>query len=285
MTDTAYYYPAPYWAMREGGWIKSLLLFFDEVAILLPNYMHGRHTEADPTLAGPLEDLGLLRVLEPNDWVGVETANQLAEIVVELLTNGTFDDLPKGWLFRRVVAVQDRLQCGRELGKFSDRGTPDERPCSPERRRSLNPTPSNRSHHYPRHSRTTFSCCRSQARDGRSSSNQPSRCAIKDLIEIIIKGADAITRQRDQTGSLNPYHLIWSPFHLTTFYSSVPSIKMLIERTCVIFEASWLNSLRSKIPINEKPNCWSADKKPLTRPTTSNDLPAGGSARTWLHGL
>ena len=176
MTDIAYYYPAPYWAMREGGWIKSLLLFFDEVAILLPNYMYGHHTEADPTLAGPLEELGLLRVIEPNDWVDVETTNQLAEIVVELLTNGTFDDLPKADYFAELS--QSRIGYGADvdLAKFSGRGTPDERPCSPERRRSLNPTPSNRSHHHPRHSCTTFSCYRSQARDGRSSSNQPSRC-------------------------------------------------------------------------------------------------------------
>ena len=36
MTDTAYYYPAPYWGLEDSGWIKSLLLFFDDVAILLP---------------------------------------------------------------------------------------------------------------------------------------------------------------------------------------------------------------------------------------------------------
>ncbi len=95
MTESAYYYPAPYWRMREGSWIKSLLLFFDEVAILLPDYMYGRQRQADPTLSGPLEDLGLLRVLEPNDWVDAETTNQLAGIVVELLTNGAFDCLPK----------------------------------------------------------------------------------------------------------------------------------------------------------------------------------------------
>ncbi len=99
--------------MRESGWIKSLLLFFDEVAILLPNYMHGRHTEADPTLAGPLEDLGLLRVLEPNDWVDVETTNQLAEIVVELLTNGTFDDLPKTDYFAELS--QSRIGYGADV--------------------------------------------------------------------------------------------------------------------------------------------------------------------------
>ena len=41
LKDTAYYYPAPYWSAGEGDWIKSLLLFFDEVAILLPGYMRG----------------------------------------------------------------------------------------------------------------------------------------------------------------------------------------------------------------------------------------------------
>ena len=92
--DVAYYYPAPYWGWQQSGWVKSLLLFFDHIAILLPSYMYGRHQAADPALVEPLKDLGLLQVLEPNDWVDEEMANQLAEIVVELLTNGTFDGLP-----------------------------------------------------------------------------------------------------------------------------------------------------------------------------------------------
>ena len=95
MTETAYYYPAPYWAFRESDWVKSLLLFFDDIAILLPNYMYGRHTAADPTLAQPLEDRGLLRVLDPNDWVDQEVAGKLANTIIELLANGVFDDLPK----------------------------------------------------------------------------------------------------------------------------------------------------------------------------------------------
>ena len=41
--DIAYYYPAPYWSWNESSWVKSLLLFFDEVAILLPHYMYGQH--------------------------------------------------------------------------------------------------------------------------------------------------------------------------------------------------------------------------------------------------
>ena len=93
--DVAYYYPAPYWGMGEGGWVKSLLLFFDKVSILLPDYMYGRHHVADPVLAEPLEDRGLLEVLEPNKWVDEEMAKSLAEAVSGLLVNGVFDDLPK----------------------------------------------------------------------------------------------------------------------------------------------------------------------------------------------
>ena len=113
MTDTAYYYPAPYWGLEDSDWIKSLLLFFDDVAILLPDYMYGRHTDADPTLAEPLEDRGLLRVLEPNDWVDEEIAGKLAEVVVELLTNGAFNDLPKAEYFAELS--QSRIGYGADV--------------------------------------------------------------------------------------------------------------------------------------------------------------------------
>ena len=93
--DVAYYYPAPYWGMGEVGWIKSLLLFFDKVSILLPGYMYGRHHVADPVLAEPLEDQGLLEVLEPSNWIDKDIAKSLAEAVSGLLDSGVFDDLPK----------------------------------------------------------------------------------------------------------------------------------------------------------------------------------------------
>ena len=95
LKDTAYYYPAPYWLAAEGHWIKSLLLFFDDVAILLPDYMWGHHRDADPSLAGPLEEQGLLRILEPKEWIDAEVAERLAEVMVDLLAGGVFDGLPE----------------------------------------------------------------------------------------------------------------------------------------------------------------------------------------------
>jgi hypothetical protein len=93
--ETAYYYPEPYWLAREGGWIKSLLLVFDEVAILLPSYMQGRNVVADPTLAGPLEERGLLRILQPEVFVDGETATELTAVVEALIHEGAFEELSK----------------------------------------------------------------------------------------------------------------------------------------------------------------------------------------------
>jgi hypothetical protein len=91
--EIAYYYPEPYWLAEESSWIKSLLLFFDEIAILLPEYMHGRHIVADPALAEPLEDRALLRVLAPETFVDHETTTQLTDVMEALLDGGAFDDL------------------------------------------------------------------------------------------------------------------------------------------------------------------------------------------------
>ena len=92
--DLAYYYPAPYWGWQDSGWVKSLLLFFDKIGILLPDYMHGRHQAADLALAGPLEDLGLLEVLEPTQWLDKEMTNKLAEVIVDSLVKTRFEEVP-----------------------------------------------------------------------------------------------------------------------------------------------------------------------------------------------
>ena len=35
--ELAFYYPGPVW--RSGDWIKTLILFFDGIALLVPNYI------------------------------------------------------------------------------------------------------------------------------------------------------------------------------------------------------------------------------------------------------
>ena len=98
---------------EESDWVKSLLLFFDRVAILLPDYMYGRHWMADQTLVAPLEERELLQILEPKKWIDRDTAYQLAEIIVELLTSGAFDDLPDERYFHELS--QSRIGYGADV--------------------------------------------------------------------------------------------------------------------------------------------------------------------------
>ena len=132
-SNIAYYYPPPYWRLREADWIKSLLLFFDRIAILLPGYMYGRHRTGDPTLAGPLEDMGLLEILEPAEWVDGEVTRRLADIVTGLVDDGAFDGLPEPEYFRELSASRVGYCADVELadsliGKLRDKGL-----CEPSR--------------------------------------------------------------------------------------------------------------------------------------------------------
>jgi hypothetical protein len=95
ITDLAYYYPQPYWAGGESDEMKNLLLFFDGIAILLPGYMSGRETAADPVVAGPLREKGLLRILEPEEFVDQKATEALIAAVTKLITEGAFDDLER----------------------------------------------------------------------------------------------------------------------------------------------------------------------------------------------
>ena len=95
-----------------------MLLFFDDIATLLPDYMYGRHQAADSVLAAPLEERGLLHVLEPKGWLDQETTARLAEIIVEMLTNGAFDDLPEAGYFAELSQSRMGYSADVQLASF-----------------------------------------------------------------------------------------------------------------------------------------------------------------------
>ena len=95
VTQVAYYYPEPYWDVGEVDAVKTLLLFFDGIATLLPRYMRGRETTADPVLALPLAERGLLKVLEPETFIDQQLTEELSTSLVDLITEGAFDELDR----------------------------------------------------------------------------------------------------------------------------------------------------------------------------------------------
>src|SRR5258708_3738640 len=56
--------------------------------------MGGGQSWGDGSLGEPLEDRGLLQVLEPKDWVDKQVTEELATVIVDLLAGGAFDELP-----------------------------------------------------------------------------------------------------------------------------------------------------------------------------------------------
>jgi hypothetical protein len=91
--EIAFYYPGPIW--QGSDWIKTLILFFDGVGILLPNYMKGKLEHEDPATAIPLMDQGLLHVLEPEKIVDKAATKQLGATMGDLIKSGALDKLPK----------------------------------------------------------------------------------------------------------------------------------------------------------------------------------------------
>jgi hypothetical protein len=98
LLDVAYHHE-PYWSPAQGDWIKSLLLFFDGVALLVPDYMRDRPLFTDPTLAQPLADQGLLHRLSPETLVDQQTAEALTELLDDLLRADAFDGLNRDAAF------------------------------------------------------------------------------------------------------------------------------------------------------------------------------------------
>jgi hypothetical protein len=91
--ETAFYYPGPVWAV--GDWVKNLILFFDGVALLVPEYIKDKPERIDPVTVAGLEAHGLLHILEPEKCVDKQATEQLAMAMTDVIASGVLDDLAK----------------------------------------------------------------------------------------------------------------------------------------------------------------------------------------------
>jgi hypothetical protein len=91
LPNVAFYYPGPIW--RGTDYIKNLLLFFDGVALLVPEYMRERPFQLDPAITSGLEQEGLLHILEPESLLDRAATETLATQLVNVIASGALDDL------------------------------------------------------------------------------------------------------------------------------------------------------------------------------------------------
>ncbi|MEK2489060.1 hypothetical protein WN990_05815 [Kitasatospora purpeofusca] len=77
--ELAHYYPGWIWDDASVGRMKSLLLYFDGFALLLPEHHFGTTIAREERLAGPLHAAGLLHNLEPDSWLDADNAHRIRE--------------------------------------------------------------------------------------------------------------------------------------------------------------------------------------------------------------
>jgi hypothetical protein len=90
--EIAYYYPNPMW--DRGDWVKNLILFFDGVALLVPEYMKEKPRIIDPAIVAGLEQHNLLHMLQPEMVIDATATAQLAGAMSEIIESGRLDSLP-----------------------------------------------------------------------------------------------------------------------------------------------------------------------------------------------
>ena len=116
VSDVAFYYPGPVWSSSEV--IKNLLLFFDGVALLVPEYIRDKPERVHPQLAGPLLDKGLLHILEPEKYVDADATEKLVEPMVSIISSGALDALDRKGEFHALSMSRMGFYGDEELAKM-----------------------------------------------------------------------------------------------------------------------------------------------------------------------
>src|SRR5437762_3059639 len=91
LPEVAFYYPGPVWYDSDA--MKTLLLFFDGIGLLVPEYLLGKPTSVDPEIALPLIEQGLLHLITPETFIDLSSAEQLATQMGDIIHSGLLDEL------------------------------------------------------------------------------------------------------------------------------------------------------------------------------------------------
>lgn len=83
----------PLWRDRESLAIKTNLLFFEGVAVLVSNTWQPALAKHDPSLVLPLLDQGLLQTFRAEQYVDKSVSDALGALLHRLLNAGAFDGL------------------------------------------------------------------------------------------------------------------------------------------------------------------------------------------------
>jgi hypothetical protein len=89
--EFAFYYPGHVW--RSGEWVKNLLLYFDGIALLVPEYKMSEPEQLDPVVAGALASEQLLHKFSADHVVDHDATVRLGDALFPVLESGALDGL------------------------------------------------------------------------------------------------------------------------------------------------------------------------------------------------
>ena len=89
--EVAFYYPNQY--IYNPDWVKNLILFFDGVGMLIPNYMQEHSRLDDLALITGLREQGLFHVIEPETVVDKDATRELVSRLTEIIDSGALNKL------------------------------------------------------------------------------------------------------------------------------------------------------------------------------------------------
>lgn len=114
--EIAFYYPGVSW--HNSDWVKNLILYFDGIGLLIPQYLVGRSNWLDPAVAAGLQEHGLLHELEPETLIDQAATEELVETMANIVTTGAFDDIAREQTLFRALSFS-------RLGYYADAGLAD----------------------------------------------------------------------------------------------------------------------------------------------------------------
>lgn len=89
--EVAFYYPNQYF--YDPTWAKNLILFFDGIGMLIPNYMKDHANHDDHTVIAALKEHDLFHVIDPETAVDKDATLKLASIMTDIIASGALDEL------------------------------------------------------------------------------------------------------------------------------------------------------------------------------------------------
>jgi hypothetical protein len=90
LPEIAFFYPGIW---QNDDWIKNALLFFDGIAILVPDPKRMPRKFKKPKIADALEELGLLHYIIADEQIDKGITFELSECIENLLSSGVWNDL------------------------------------------------------------------------------------------------------------------------------------------------------------------------------------------------